>query len=103
MFEDGKEKPLLMAVLMLTEDDVLTCAEELGMSKEQITGEVIELVKELVKVELSESLGGWRELIKGVVKEALTGEAIECPLGIACSPSCAWREVGKCALPTYPK
>ena len=90
MAEKDKQDILVMAMFMVTRDDVLTCAEELGMSKEQVTDDVIELVKEKV----SQGLGSWREVIEGIVKEA-----IKCPLGLVCSPSCAWREVGGCILP----
>ncbi len=84
MAESSEKGVLLMAVFMLTRDDIRACANELGMPEEQLSDDVIELVKEKV----SQGLGDWRELIKGVVKEA-----IKCPLDLACSPSCAWREV----------
>ena len=48
MAESGTEDIILMAILMVTKDDVLACANELGMSKEQVTDDVIELVKEKV-------------------------------------------------------
>ena len=32
-------------IFMLTKDKILACASELGISKEQITGDMIELVK----------------------------------------------------------
>ena len=89
MVEKNKQDILVMAMFMVTRGDILTCAEELGISKEQVSDDVIELVKEKV----SQGLGSWREVIKGMVKEA-----IRCPLGLACSPSCAWREVGGCIL-----
>jgi len=87
MAESCKEDIIVMAILMVTKDDVLTCANELGMSKEQVTDEVIELVRK----EVSQGLHEWREVVKGIVKEA-----IKCPLGLVCSPSCVWREVGEC-------
>ena len=90
MTESSGENIILMALLALTREDVLTCANELGMAEEQITEDVISLVKERV----SQGLGGWREEVKGMVRDA-----IKCPLGLVCSPSCAWREVGKCTLP----
>lgn len=37
MLEDGKENVLLMAILMVTRDDVMTCADELGMPRERVT------------------------------------------------------------------
>ena len=79
-----------MAVFTVTKGDVLACAHELGIPEEQVTDDLIELVKEKV----SQGLGDWREVVKGMVKEA-----IRCPLGLVCSPSCAWRELGECMLP----
>ena len=32
-------------IFMLTKDEILACASELGLSKEQITDDMIELVK----------------------------------------------------------
>jgi len=93
--ESGKEDIILMAIFMVTKDDVLACANELGIPKEQVTDDVIELVREKV----SQGLRNWREVIKGIVKETVKKEAIKCPLGMVCSPSCAWREVGECISP----
>ena len=90
MAENNMENILLMAILMVTRDDVMTCADELGMPKEQVTDDLIELVKGKV----GQSLGCWREVVKDIVKEAMS-----CPLGLVCSPSCAWRGVGECISP----
>ena len=76
-------------IFMLTKDEVIACANELGMSEEQITEDEISLVKERV----SQGLGGWRESVKGMVRDA-----IKCPLGLVCSPSCVWQEGGECTL-----
>ncbi len=92
MAENSREDILVMAIFMVTKDDVRACANELGMPEEQVTDDVIELVKEAV----SQGLGDFRGVIKDIVKEAIKKEATECPLGIVCSPSCAWREVGEC-------
>ncbi len=95
MTEKGKENILVMAVLTVTKKDVLACANELGIPEEEITDDVIELMKE----KIGQSLGHWKEVAKAIVKEAFKNEAIECPLGLVCSSSCAWREVGECILP----
>ncbi len=100
MPESSKQDILVMAIFMVTRDDVLACANESGIPEEQLTDDVIELVKEKV----SQGLSDWREVVKGMVKEtiskeAVDREAIKCPLGMVCSPSCAWREVGGCILP----
>ena len=91
MAESYKEDVILMAIFIVTKGDVLACADELGMSKEQITDDVMELVKEKV----NQGLSSWRQVVKSMVKEA-----IKCPLGMVCSPSCAWWEVGKCISPS---
>ena len=90
MPERSKEDVILVAILALTKDDVLACADELGIPEGQVTDDLIELVTEKVRRGLSH----WREVVKGMVKEA-----IKCPLGLVCSPSCAWQEVGGCMLP----
>ena len=95
MAENSKQDILVMAIFMVSREDVLACAGELGMSPEEVTDDVIELVKERV----SQGLGNWREVAKGMVKEAIQKEALKCPLGMVCSPSCAWRGVGQCVLP----
>ena len=77
-------------VFMLTKEDVLACVVELGISKEQITDDVIESVKRRVSLEFSR----WTEVVKAALKEA-----IECPLGLDCYPSCAWWKDGKCTFP----
>ena len=97
MSESDMENVLLIAIFTVTRDDVRASADELGIPEEQITDEVIKRVRE----KISQSLNDWREVIKGMVKEilsqgAIEKEAIGCPLGMVCSPACAWREVGEC-------
>ena len=87
MSESGKQDIILMWILTVTKDDLLACANELGMSEEQVTDDVIDLVKE----RFSPSLLDWPQVIKDIVKDAFN-----CPLGIVCSPSCVWREAGQC-------
>ena len=96
MVEGDKKDIILMAILALTSDDVLAGANELGIPEEQVTDDVIEVVRE----EVGQGFRDWWEVIKGMIKEAIKKEAIKCPLGMVCSPSCAWRGVGKCVLPT---
>ena len=89
MAESSKEDIIIMAIFMVTKNDILACANELGMPEEWVSDDLIELVKEKV----SQDMRDWREVIKSIVKEA-----IECPLSLVCSPSCAWREVGRCVV-----
>ena len=100
MLESDMENVLLIAIFTVTRDDVRAWADELGIPEERLTDEVIERVRE----KISQSLDDWREVIKGMVKETLSQETIEkeaigCPLGMVCSPACAWREVGGCVSP----
>ena len=81
-------------IFMLTKDEVLACADELGISKEQVTDGVIELVKRRVSLEL----GNWREVVKSALREV-----IECPLRLVCYPSCFWWKGGKCNFPRRQK
>lgn len=75
---------------MLTKDEVLACAKELGIPVEQITDEVIELVKN----RLHQEFRHWPEIIKDVLTQAT-----KCPLGLVCFPSCSWWKEGKCIFP----
>ena len=99
MAERRKQDILVMALFVVTKDSVFTCANELGIAEEQITDDVLEVVREKV----SQVLGDWREVVKSMVKETIeTGtldkEVIQCPLGRVCSPSCVFRQVGECTL-----
>ena len=89
MTEQKNRDILLMALFVVTRDDVLSSAREIGLSEAEVSGDVIELVKNRV----SQGLGDWREKIKELVKDA-----IRCPLGMACSASCPFRELGQCAI-----
>jgi sulfatase maturation enzyme AslB (radical SAM superfamily) len=88
------EDIILIAIFMVTKDDILSCADELGMSQEQITDDVIDLVRQRIR----EDLRNRREVVRNIVKEA-----IRCPLGLVCSSSCPWREIGGCTYPTGTK
>jgi len=88
MTEQNNRDILLMALFVVTKDDVLSSAREIGLSEAEVSEDVIEMVKERV----SQGLGDWRERVKDLVKEA-----IRCPLGMACSTSCPYREIGQCA------
>jgi hypothetical protein len=89
MSENPTEGIILIAIFMVTREDVLDCANEMGMSEEQVTEDVIEMVREKVK----QGLRDQREVVKSIVKEA-----IKCPLGLVCSPTCPWQEVGGCTF-----
>ena len=94
MTESGRQDILLMAILVVTKNDVMAGADELGIPEEQVTDDVIEQVKRKVSQSLSDWREAWLEVVKNMVKDA-----IKCPLGLVCSPSCVWREVGQCISP----
>jgi len=99
MAKRNEQDILVMALFVVTRDSVLTCASELGIPEEQITDDIIELVREKVNQVLSD----WRDVVKSMVKETIEKETIEketieCPLGMVCYPSCAFRQVGECTL-----
>ena len=77
-------------IFMLTKDEVLACAKELGISKEQVGDNIIELVKTRVSL----GLGHWPEVVKSALREAII-----CPLGLVCYPSCFWWQDAKCRFP----
>ena len=54
-------------IFMLTKDEVMACANELGISEGQVTDDVIELVKRRVSL----GLGNWPEVVKSALREAI--------------------------------
>lgn len=76
---------------MLTKNDTLACSNESGIPEEQVTDDVIELVKRNIGL----SFGNWPEVVKSTPMEA-----VKCPLGLVCYPSCFWWKNGKCTFPT---
>ncbi len=77
-------------IFMLTKDEILACAGEVGISKEQVTDDVIELVKSRLNLEFRH----WPEIVQSLLKEAT-----ECPLGLVCFPSCFWWKDDRCTFP----
>jgi len=81
-------------IFMLTKDEVLACAHELGTSEEQVTDDVVKLVKSRINLEFRH----WPEIVKGLLTEAT-----KCPLSLVCYPSCFWWKDGRCTLPREDK
>ena len=94
MAKNGKEDNLFMVAFMVTRKDVLAWANELGIPLNQVTDEVVQMLKQKIQQDTS----SWQKLFEGMVKET-----IKCPLDIVCSPSCLWQEVGECKLPAMLK
>ena len=81
-------------IFMLTKDKVLACADELGISKEQVTDNVVELVKSRIGLEFHH----WPEIVRGLLTEVT-----KCPLGLVCYPSCFWWKDNRCMFPREDK
>ena len=77
-------------IFVLTKDDILACTKELGLSKEQVTDDVIALVKSRVNLEFRH----WPEIVKDILEKVT-----KCPLGLVCFPSCFWWKDCKCTFP----
>jgi hypothetical protein len=84
------EKNRQYFVFLLTREQVLACAREMGMAEERLTDEVIELVKSNLEVEFRR----WPEIVKEILVRAT-----QCPLGLVCFPSCCWWQEGRCLFP----
>jgi hypothetical protein len=94
MSKGDEQDILVMALFVVTRSVVLDCASEVGIPEEQLTTDLIELVRRRI----SQVLGDWRDSVRDMVKETIEKQAVKCPLGLVCSPSCAYRQVGECAL-----
>ena len=94
MTEKSKQDVLVMALFVVTRDSVMAFAEEAGIPEEQVTDEVFELVRQNV----SQVLGDWQDAVRDMIKETIEKETAKCPLGMTCSPSCAFKKVGECAI-----
>lgn len=77
-------------VFQLTRDEILACAYELGIAKEQITDGVIEMLKKKISLEFA----NWPEVVNCALKDIFS-----CPLGLTCYPSCSWWQDSKCTFP----
>jgi len=95
-----REDVLLIALMVVTKDVVLACADELGIPEEEIDEGVIRTVKN----KINKVFGDCRITIQDVIastlqKEMAANEASGCPLGLTCYPSCAFMTEGECQLP----
>jgi len=62
----------------------------MGIAEEQLTDEVIELVRDGLEAAFSH----WPEIVKEILVRAA-----QCPLGLVCFPSCCWWKEGRCVFP----
>ncbi|MFC2015040.1 hypothetical protein ACFLUP_03510 [Chloroflexota bacterium] len=72
MVEETGQDILVMAIHIVTKNDVLVCADELGVCQEQITDEMIEEVKE----DVSQRIGQLREKVKDTVRESIEEQVL---------------------------
>ena len=84
-----KESHEKNSIFMVTKDEILSCAGEMGISKEQVTDAVIELIKRRLALEFQH----WPEIVKGLLRQVTA-----CPLGLVCYPSCFWWQNGRCTF-----
>jgi len=54
-------------IFILTKDEVLDCARELGIAEERVTDEVLELIKDKLNLEF----GRWPEIVKEILTKAV--------------------------------
>ncbi len=94
MAKNVEEDNLFMVIFRVTKKDVLAWANELGIPLGQVTDDVVQMLKQKIQ----QDAASWQELFECMLKEA-----IKCPLDMVCLPSCPWREVGECKLPTVLK
>jgi len=95
-----KEDVLLIALMVVTKDVVLSCADELGIPEEDVNEEVLSTVKK----KINQVFGDYRDTIQDVIigtlqKEMAVSEVSTCPLGLTCYHSCAFMIEGVCQLP----
>jgi len=77
-------------MFVVTRSDVLTWASESGIPVDQVTNEVIEMLKK----KIVQGAASWWEILEYMFKEA-----IKCPFGMDCLSPCPWREISECKLP----
>ncbi len=67
-----KEIPnvLIMEIFMVTRNNVFSCADELGISREKLTSDVIDQIQEAV----SKGMEGWQNAIRYIIKETIKEE-----------------------------
>ncbi len=70
MEDKGIPNVLVMAIFIVTRNDVLSCADELGVSPEKLTDDVIDRIQEAV----SEGMEGWQNAVRYIIKEAIKEE-----------------------------
>ncbi len=77
-------------IFILTRDEILACASELGIPNSGITSEVMAVVRQKIRARFSD----WPDIVKDALLEATT-----CPLNLPCWPSCYWWQNGQCIMP----
>lgn len=97
---ENKEDVLLVALMVVTKDVVLACADELGMPEEDVNEEVLNTVKKKINKVFGDYRNTIQEVITGTLQEEMAvTEVSTCPLGLTCYPSCAFMTGDECQLP----
>jgi hypothetical protein len=73
-------------IYTLLEDEVTACAQDLGISIEQVTYGILKSMRKIIDLEFGHY---------PVDISVLQGVS-DCPLGLDCYPSCAWWSDGSC-------
>jgi len=58
---------LVAALFMVTKEDVLSCADEVGIEREYLTDDLLQTISEKVSTEL----GGWHGEIRNIIRDTI--------------------------------
>lgn len=96
----NKEDVLLIALMVVTKEVVLACADELGIPENDVNEEVLNTVKKKINQVFGECRNTIQDVITGILQEEIAvSEVSTCPLGLTCYPSCSFMTEGECQLP----
>ncbi|MFC1900038.1 hypothetical protein ACFLYN_00430 [Chloroflexota bacterium] len=97
---DNKEDVLLIALMVVTKDVVLACADELGIPEDDIDEEVMRNVKKKINQVFGDCRNTIQDVIIGTLQKEIGETEISiCPLSLTCYPSCTFMTEGECQLP----
>jgi hypothetical protein len=79
----GREDNIIYTLL---KDEVTACAQELGISEEQVTYGILKGMRKIIDLEFG----------RHPADTSIPRGASDCPLGLDCYPSCAWWSNDSC-------
>jgi hypothetical protein len=100
MYDKGTNRIYSTALFLLTKNIINECADDLGLSEDMITDDVIEAIRDRTE----DIFATWRESLKNVIRDTIGHEIArsskdECPLHLTCSAACPYMQIGGCRLP----